>query len=69
MALPTQKRSKSRQKRRQYQYRLKKINLTACPQCKKQTPPHQVCIYCGSYKGKTVINLEKTKKEKTKKEK
>jgi len=64
MALPTQKRSRSRQKRREYQHRLKKINLTTCPQCKKQTLPHRACIHCGNYKGKTVINLEKTKKEK-----
>ncbi len=68
MALPTQKRSKSRQKRRQYQYRLKKMHLSVCPKCQKPKPSHQVCPFCGTYMGKEIIKL-KAEKRKNKKEK
>ena len=69
MALPTQKRSKSRQKRRQYQYRLKKIYLSICPKCKKPKRSHQVCPFCGTYMNKEIIKPEsETKKNRKKKE-
>ncbi len=64
MALPTQKRSKSRQKRRQYQYRLKKIYLSICPKCKKPKQSHQACPFCGTYMGKEIIKLKTKKKDK-----
>ena len=55
MALPTQKRSKSRQKRKQYQYRLKKIFLSICAKCQKLKPSHQACPFCGTYAGREII--------------
>lgn len=71
MALPTQKRSKSRKRIRQYQYRLKKKNLSTCPKCKKPILPHHACPFCGYYAGRQVIetSIEKKKKKKEKKEK
>jgi len=66
MALPTQKRSKARKKTRQYQYRLKKPNLSICPKCKKPVRPHHVCPFCGTYMGREVIEI-KSKKKKEKK--
>ena len=69
MALPTQKRSKSRQKRRQYQYRLKKIYLSVCPKCKKPKQSHQTCPFCGTYMGKEIIKPESERgKNRNKKE-
>jgi large subunit ribosomal protein L32 len=37
--------------------RLKQIaaNLTICPKCKKTARPHQVCRFCGYYKGREII--------------
>ncbi|OQX71600.1 50S ribosomal protein L32 [Candidatus Parcubacteria bacterium 4484_255] len=73
MALPTQKRSKSRQKRKQYQYRLKKIYLSICPKCQKPKLSHQVCHFCGTYMEKEIIKSEagkrKNKDKKRKEEK
>ncbi len=63
MAVPKQKRSKSRQKRRKYQFRVKNTNLRKCPECGKPVPSHQACPNCGTYKGKQVINKEKEDKE------
>ena len=58
MALPTQKRAKSRKRKKQYQYRLKKVNLIPCPKCKKEIIPHRVCPYCGFYDGNEKIKIE-----------
>ncbi len=66
MAVPKQKRSKSRQKRRKYHFKVKNSNLRKCPECKKLIPPHQACPYCGYYKGKKVTK-EDNKDNKDKK--
>lgn len=36
-----------------------RINLTECSQCKKKIPLHQVCPYCGTYRGRRIFDLEK----------
>ena len=73
MALPTQKRSKTRKKIKQYHYRLKKKDLSVCPKCKKPTLPHHTCLFCGTYINKEIVKLKvdkkSKKKEKEKKEK
>ncbi|MCD6097063.1 50S ribosomal protein L32 [bacterium] len=64
MPHPTQKRSKSRTKRRQYHFKVQAPNLVPCPNCHKSILPHRVCPYCGYYKGTKVIS-PKEKKAKT----
>ncbi|HKL17159.1 MAG TPA: 50S ribosomal protein L32 [Patescibacteria group bacterium] len=63
MAVPKQKRSKSRRKRRKYQFRIKKANLRKCPECGKPIPSHQACPYCGKYKGDQVIKKQEDNKK------
>lgn len=45
--------------------------LALCPKCSKVVRPHTVCLNCGFYKGREVINvLEKlSKKDRKKREK
>jgi len=71
MAVPTQRHTKSRRNKRRMHLFIKEPVLTVCPKCGKKTRPHCVCLYCGYYKGREVINvLEKlTKKEKKKRQK
>lgn len=72
MALPTQKRSKTRKRIKQYKNRLKKKVLSVCPQCKKPVLPHHICLSCGKYSNREIIQPraeEKKKKGKEKKEK
>ncbi len=38
-------------------YRLKDLRST-CPQCGAPKLPHRVCGQCGSYKGRTVIEID-----------
>lgn len=68
MANPTQKRSKSRKRVKQYQHRIKKIELGVCPKCKKPKLKHRACSFCGTYAGKQALKMKtKGKDKKTKK--
>jgi len=69
MAVPRHHMSKGKQGRRRSHLALKPLRLTVCSQCKRETLPHQVCQFCGYYKGREVINVlakELRKKEKQK---
>jgi len=71
MAVPKQRKTKSRRNNRRMHIKSKHPSLSTCPKCGKPVKPHTVCKECGFYKGKEVINvLEKlTKKERKAKEK
>jgi large subunit ribosomal protein L32 len=45
--------------------------LTSCSKCKKPVRPHTVCLNCGYYKSKEIIDVlgKLTKKERKKREK
>ena len=49
--------AKGKQLRRRSHLALRARNLVACLQCKKMIRSHTVCRYCGSYKGREVINV------------
>lgn len=57
MGVPKKRITSSTQGQRRKHLRLKPINLIACPKCGQQTKPHQVCRFCGFYKGKEVVNV------------
>lgn len=71
MAVPKQKRSKSRQRKKRMQIFLKKPTLTKCQKCGHLILPHAVCTFCGFYRGRQVIDVfgKLTKKERKKREK
>jgi len=71
MAVPKQRKTKSRRNQRRMHIYLKQPSLTICQKCGKPVLPHIVCGNCGYYKGRQVIDVLKklTKKEKKKKEK
>jgi len=50
---------------------IKAPSLAACPKCGKPVLPHTVCLSCGYYKGREVIDVLKklNKKERKQKEK
>jgi len=64
MGLPAKQRPKSRKRRVQYHYRLKKINLRSCSKCKKPVLPHHLCSFCGTYANRQILNLETKEKKK-----
>lgn len=65
MGLPAKQRPKSRKRRIQYHYQLKKINLSFCSKCKKPILSHHLCLFCGTYADRQILDL-KTKEKKHK---
>lgn len=71
MAVPKQRKTKSRRNQRRMHLHLKRVKLGVCPRCGQPVLAHTLCQNCGFYKGEEVIDVMKklTKKEKKKKEK
>ena len=66
MANPKRRHSKSRRDKRRSTWKIKKNNITLCPQCKKPKLPHIICPSCGFYNGELVKPPRvKKKKEET----
>lgn len=55
MAVPKRKMSKARRDSRRANWKLTVPNLVECPQCHEKKMPHHVCLECGSYDGKQVV--------------
>ena len=64
MPLPKRRHSKTRGRKRRTHWKLPKLNLVPCPQCKELKAIHHVCKVCGFYDGKQVIEIKVKTKEK-----
>lgn len=58
MAVPKRKTSKARRDKRRTHYKTEAPNVQICPQCRDPKLPHHICLNCGSYKGRTLIEVE-----------
>ena len=58
MAHPKRRHSVSRKKMRRAHDFLTSPILGQCPKCGSRTRSHQVCGYCGYYRGKDVVKME-----------
>ena len=68
MGVPRAHSTRGQKGRRRSHLALKKLAVTPCGHCKKPILSHSVCMYCGYYKGKEVVNvLGKALKRKEKK--
>ena len=72
MAVPKWHRSKSRQGQRRMHIFLKTPRLVACKKCGKPVLAHTLCVNCGTYRGREVIDvlakLDKKQRKQKKKE-
>lgn len=57
MAVPKRKTSKSKRDKRRTHQKTEGPNLSSCPQCGEAKLSHHACPSCGSYKGRTVIEI------------
>jgi len=71
MAVPKQRHTKSRRNKRRGNIYIKSPLLAKCPKCGKPVLPYSVCLNCGYYKGREIIDVLKklTRKEKKAREK
>ncbi|MCZ6600964.1 MAG: 50S ribosomal protein L32 [Acidobacteria bacterium] len=58
MPNPKRRHSSARRDRRRAHDALTHRSLSRCPQCQESKLPHRVCPHCGTYKGRTVIQVE-----------
>jgi large subunit ribosomal protein L32 len=61
--LPKRKYAKARQGKRRSHLAAKAITLVDCPQCHNPKLPHRVCLTCGNYNGREVIEVKTAKKK------
>ncbi len=64
MANPKRRHSNTRTRLRRSHDFLKLRSLSECPQCKAAILPHRVCPKCGFYRGRQVLVVAASKKEK-----
>ncbi len=58
MPLPKRKTSHARTtRRRSANWKLTPPNVTTCPRCQAPRLPHHVCLSCGFYKGRKVLDV------------
>jgi len=60
MAVPKQRQSRSRTRKRRAQHKITPPGLRACPRCGEAGLPHRVCPSCGTYGGREVVAREQS---------
>ena len=63
MSVPKKKRTRGSKKRRASHFALEKTKTVLCPKCKRPKLPHQVCVFCGTYRNKEILKSKLDKKE------
>ncbi len=58
MPNPKHKISKSRRDKRRTHKKLSPPTTVLCPQCREAKLPHHVCLSCGTYKRRQVIEVK-----------
>ena len=58
MAVPKRRTSKSVKRKRRTHFKLSVPGMVVCPNCGEMKLAHRVCKECGSYGGKTVIEVK-----------
>lgn len=57
MPNPKHKISKSRRDKRRTHKKLTAPGYVLCPECHEPKLPHNVCISCGTYKGREIVTV------------
>lgn len=58
MAVPKQRTSRAKRDKRRSHDHLQTPAQSACAQCGAPKAPHRVCVTCGSYRGRTVVETD-----------
>jgi large subunit ribosomal protein L32 len=60
MANPKRRHSRARRNKRRAHDALSSPSLSECTNCHEPKMPHRVCPHCGFYKGRAVIEVERS---------
>jgi large subunit ribosomal protein L32 len=66
MAVPKNKKSKSKRDKRRTHDKLKVASIVECPRCHSKKIAHRVCENCGYYNNKEIIKIVSKEKSKEK---
>ncbi len=59
MGLPGHRRTSSDKRKRTAHFNLSIKSAKACEKCGKPILSHRACTYCGTYKGRQVLDISK----------
>ncbi|RJQ53343.1 MAG: 50S ribosomal protein L32 [Nitrospiraceae bacterium] len=57
MPNPTSRHSKARRDKRRANWKIQLPGVSVCPECREPRLPHRVCMSCGSYNGKKILEV------------
>jgi large subunit ribosomal protein L32 len=57
MANPTHRHTRARRDKRRASWKLGLTGTMLCPECQEPKLPHKVCMSCGTYNGKKIIEV------------
>lgn len=66
---PKKRKPRGRSNQRRSHLRLAAPAVVTCPQCKSFISPHTACPTCGTYRGRTVIDISAQEDKRVQKEK
>ncbi len=69
MPNPKRRHSRARGRRRRTHWKLELPVLGTCPKCKAPKEPHRICLVCGTYDGRSVLDFEARRAKKAEKKK
>ena len=58
MAVPKQRKSRSRRDQRRSHDSLPATAMSRCPSCDAPKLPHRICQSCGAYRGREVVQVD-----------
>lgn len=64
MGVPKSRQTRHHKSMRRMHIALKAPQFSICGNCKEKVLPHSICLSCGYYKGRKVLDIKKPKKEK-----
>ena len=57
MPNPTHRHTRSRRDKRRANWKIEAPNVGLCPDCHEPKLPHRICPHCGTYNGKSIIEI------------
>ena len=57
MANPKSRHTRTRRDKRRANWKIQLAGVSVCPDCQEPKLPHRVCMSCGTYDGKKILEV------------